>query len=196
LKNRAIEDECVKLAVFAARVGLGRKIAEEGFVQLAAGETGVENFGVNASGYGAEALLVEKTDQFASIALPEGEECGHADAGKIFLAVGAQIFEEDVAEGDRSNALVVEEVESFFHARFVDGIDALRGDANFLEREADRASLPLEEFAADAVHGDAIVAFRDGGEKSNDLEMLLLEQRVERHGAVFAAAPAEEDGFG
>jgi hypothetical protein len=26
--------------------------------------------------------------------------------------------------------------------------------------------------------------------------MFLLEQCVQRHGAVFAAAPAEEDGFG
>src|SRR5260370_19509882 len=130
------------------------------------------------------------------MALPEGEERGHADAGEGFLAVGAEVFEEDVAEGDRSNALVVEVAEGCFHARFVDGIDALRRDVNFVEREADRASLALEEFAADAVHGDAVVAFRNGGEKSNDLEMLLLEQRVERHGAVFAAAPAEENGFG
>jgi len=72
----------------------------------------------------------------------------------------------------------------------------LRGDANFVEREADGASLALEEFAADAVHGDAIVAFREGGEKSDDAEVFLLEQRVQRHGAVFAAAPAEEGGFG
>jgi hypothetical protein len=54
----------------------------------------------------------------------------------------------------------------------------------------------LEKFAADAVHGDAVVDFRDGCEKSDDLEMFLLEQGVQRHGAVFAAAPAEEDGFG
>ncbi len=71
----------------------------------------------------------------------------------------------------------------------------MRGDANFVEREADRFSLALKELAADAVHGDTVVAFGDGGEKGDDLEMLLLEQRVQRHGAVFAAAPAEEDGF-
>jgi hypothetical protein len=85
--------------------------------------------------------------------------------------------------------------EGFFHARFVDGIDALRRNKNFMEWQAERLRLQLEKFAADAVHGDAVVAFRDGGEKSNDLELLLLEQDVQRHGAVFAAAPAEEDGF-
>ena len=92
--------------------------------------------------------------------------------------------------------MAVEEAEGLFHARFVDGVDALRGDANFVEREADGFGLALEEFAADAMHGDTVVAFGDGGEKGDDLEMLLLEQGVQRHGAVFAAAPAEEDGFG
>jgi len=73
---------------------------EERFVQFAAGEAGIENFDVNADGNSAEALLVKKPDQFASIAFPEGEERGHADAGKIFLAVGAEVFKKDIAEGD------------------------------------------------------------------------------------------------
>jgi len=62
LKNRAIEDEGVELAVFAARVGVGRKIAKERFVQFAAGEAGIENFGIDASGNGAEMLFVEAAD--------------------------------------------------------------------------------------------------------------------------------------
>jgi len=94
-----------------------------------------------------------------------------------------------------SDALDVEETEGFFHARFVDGIDALRRDKNFVKRQADGLSLPLEKFTADAVHGDAVIAFCNRGEKSDDLELLLLEHRVQRHGAVFAAAPAEKDGF-
>ena len=195
MKNRAIEDEGVKLAVFAARVGVGRKIAEEGVVQLAAGEAGIKDFGVNARGDGAKAPLVKKPDQFASVAFPEGEEGGHTDAGEVFLAVGAQVFEKDIAEGNLMDILVAEVAESFFHARLVDGIGALRRDANFVQRQTERFSLPPEEFTADAVHGDAVVAFRYGSEKGGDLEVLLLEQRIQRHGAVFAAAPAEEDGF-
>jgi hypothetical protein len=62
MKNGTIEDEGVELTVFAARVGVGRKIAEEGFVQFAAGEAGIENFGVDAGGDGAETLLVEMAD--------------------------------------------------------------------------------------------------------------------------------------
>jgi hypothetical protein len=92
--------------------------------------------------------------------------------------------------------LVVKEAEGCFHAGFVDGIDTLRRDEKFVKRKGNGLSLLLQEFTADAVHGDAVVAFGDGSEKGDDLETLLLEQRVQRHGAVFAAAPAEENGFG
>jgi hypothetical protein len=64
-----------------------------------------------------------------------------------------------------------------------------------VQREADGFGLALEKFAANAVHGDAVVAFRDGREKSDDAILLLRKQRVQSHGAVFAPAPAEEDGF-
>jgi len=195
LKDGAIEDESVEFAVFTARVGVRRKIAEEGFVEFAAGETGIEDFGVNACGDGAETVFVEATDQFARIALPDGEERGHADAGEIFFAVGAEVFQEDIAESDRADALGEVNAQGFLHARFVDGIDALPRDEDFVKRETDGFGLALEKFAADTVHGDAVVGLGDGGEQGYDVESLLLEQGVQGHGAVFAAAPAEEDGF-
>src|SRR5205823_5907186 len=123
-ENGAIEDERVELTVFAARVGVGGEVAEKGSVKFAAGEAGSENFRINAGGNGAEAVFVKVADEFAGVAVPDGEERGHADAGEILFAVGAEIFEEDVAKGDFTNALVAEETEGFFHARFVDGIDA------------------------------------------------------------------------
>jgi hypothetical protein len=185
----------VEFAVFAARVGVGRKITEEGYVEFAAGEAGIEDFAVDAGGDGAEAVRVEMADEFACIAFPEGKESGHADAREISLAVGAEVFKEDISEGDSSNALVIEVEKRLFHAGFVDGIDALWRDRNFVQREAERFGLTMEKFSADAVHGDAIVILCDGGEKGDDAELLLLEKRVQRHGTVFAAAPAEEDGF-
>src|SRR5256885_8645009 len=172
----------------------GREL-EEGFVQLATSEAGIENVGVDASGNGAKALLVKKPDQLASVALPDGEERGHADAGEVFLAVGPQVFKEDIAEGDPSNTLAVEEAERFFHARLVDGIDALRRDRNFVQRQTKRFCLPPEKFTTNAVHGDALISFSDGGEQCDDAEMPLLLQGVQRHGAVFATAPAEQDRF-
>jgi hypothetical protein len=196
VENWTIEDERVELTVFAARVGVGGKIAEEGGVKFAAGEAGVENFGVNTDGNGAKMLVVEMADEFARIALPDGEESGHANASEVILAVGAEVFEKDIAKGDFADALIVKEAEGFFHAGLVDGVVALRRDENFVKRQTDGLGLLFEKFAADAVHGDAVISFGDGGEKSYNSEMFLLEEGVERHGAVFAAAPAEEDGFG
>ena len=172
-----------------------REIAEEGFVQFAASEAGIENFRIDASGDGSEMLFVEIANQFAGVALPDGKKGGHADAGEVFFAVGAEVFEEDIAEGDFSNALAIEEAEGLLHAGLVDGVDTLRRDGDFVKRQVERVRLAVEKFAANAVHGDAVVAFGDGGEKGGDVELLLLEQRVQRHGAVFSAAPAEEDGF-
>ena len=195
MKNGAIENEGVEFAVFAARVGAGRKIAEERGVKFTAGEAGVENLRIDASDDGAEMLFVEIADQLACIVFPEGKDCGHADTGEIFFAVSAEVFEEDVAESDLSNTFVTVGAEGLFHAGLIDGIDALRRNRDFVKRQAERGRLAMEKFAADTVHGDAVVALGDGSKKGGDVELLLLEQREQRHGAVFAAAPAEKNGF-
>ena len=59
----------------------------------------------------------------------------------------------------------------------------------------ERFRLPMQKFAANAVHADAVVTLGHGGEEGRDADIVLLEQRVQRESAVFAAAPTEEDGF-
>src|SRR5258708_33264313 len=103
----------MELTVFAAGVGVGRKVAEEGLVEFAAGKAGVENLGVDASGDGTETLFMEVAEQFAGIAFPDGKESGHADASEIFLAGGAEVFAGDVAGGRLAGALLLEEAGSF-----------------------------------------------------------------------------------
>src|ERR1700688_4237027 len=122
MKNRSIEDKGMEFAIFATGVGGCGKIAKKRFVEFAAGEAGIENFRIHASGNGGKALRVEILNKFARVAFPDGKECGHADASEILLAISAQVFEEYVAEGDLSNATVVEGAKHFFHAGFVDGI--------------------------------------------------------------------------
>jgi len=114
LKNRAVEDEGVKFAVFAAGVGVRGRSPEEGFVQFAAGEAGIESFRIDASGNGAETVLVEVADQFARVAFQMGK-IAVMPMRRDFFRVGAEVFEKDVAEGNLSNALVVEEAERLFH---------------------------------------------------------------------------------
>ena len=195
-EDGTVKDKSMKFPVFAAGIGVGRKIAKERVDEFTTGETGSENFGIDAGGHGTEMFCVEGANEFARVALPDGEKSGHAHARKVFLAIGAQVFQEDVAKGDFAYTLIVEDAQSLLHARLVDGIDALRWDAHFVQRQADGFGLLEQEFATDAVHADAVVAVGDSGEESRHAELWLLEQRVQGHGAVFAAAPAEEDGFG
>src|SRR5438552_3239539 len=61
-EDRTVENESMEFTVFAARVGVWRKVAEEGIVEFTAGEAGVENFGVDASSDGAETLLMKVAD--------------------------------------------------------------------------------------------------------------------------------------
>ena len=195
VKDGAIENESVEFTVFTARVRLRRKIAEERFVQFAAGEAGIEDFAVHADSDGAESIGVKGADQLAGIPLPDGKEGRHPNALEILLAIGTEILQENVTEGDRLNAVFEVHAKRLFHARFVDWIDALRRDADFVKRQTDRLGLPLEKFAADAVHTDALVAFGYGGEERDDVNVAPLKQRVQGHSAVFAAAPAEENWF-
>jgi len=55
-------------------------------------------------------VLVKKVNQFTGIAfqMGRGRSCR---CGRGFLAVGAEVFQENVAKGDLADALVVEEAE-------------------------------------------------------------------------------------
>src|SRR6516162_5824242 len=151
-EDGAVTDEGVKFAVFTARIGVRGKIAEKGFVEFSAGKAGEEDSRIDADGDGAEALHMKFANQFAGVALPDRKQSGHADAREVFLAIDAKVFEENVPKGDLANALIVKDAEGVLHARFVDGIDALRRDANFVQGQPDRVGLLKEEFATDTVH--------------------------------------------
>ena len=85
--------------------------------------------------------------------------------------------------------------ESLFHAFFVERVVAFWRDWNFVQRDLQGFGLLAKKFAADSVHGDAIVGFGDGREERNDFDVLVLAEGVQGHRGVFAAGPAEEDGF-
>ena len=190
------KDKSVKFAVFATGVRMGWEVAKKRFVEFTAGEAGIDDLGINADGDGAETLGMKKADELARVAFPKGKESRHAESRKSFFAIGTQVFEKDVTESHLANAPVVKPVQDLLHARFIGGIQAPRRDAYFVHGQTDGFGLELQKFAANTVHADAFVAFGDGGQKGRGAELLLPDERVKRHSAVFAAAPAEEDGLG
>ena len=86
------------------------------------------------------------------------------------LAVGADVLEKEVAEGDRLDIGQGWGGERLRHACFVDVVDARRRDANLHERNADRVGLPREQLAANAVHADPVVGVGDGRDQRLGLD--------------------------
>jgi hypothetical protein len=195
-EDGASEDEGVEFAVFATTVYACGKIGEKIGRKFAAGEAAIELFGVHANGDGAEPLLAEFASEFARVALPDRKDCVHAEAGEVAFAVLAQILEEDVAKSYGADAGGKLRAESVLHTGFVNGIDALRRDADFFEGQAESFGLPEEQCSADTMHADAVVVFGHGGEETGDADVGALAERVKGESAVFATAPAEEDGSG
>ena len=131
-KDGTVKDKGMELAVFPTGVDGGRKVTEKGCVEFAAREIGGQYLRIDARGDGTEVLGMEKLNEFARVALPDGKNGPHIEAREIFLPIGAQIFQEDVPECDLANALIVKEAQGVLHSRLVNGIYALLRDANFV----------------------------------------------------------------
>jgi hypothetical protein len=164
-------------------------------VEFATGERVRQNFRIDTGGDGAKFVRMKVADEFAGVALPDRKLSGHADAREIFLTIGAQVFEENVAESNGADALRVVREEGLLHTLFVKWIAALLGNANFMERDAHRLGLKSKKIAPDTMHADAVETFSDSGEEGDDLHLRIELQSVQGHSGVFAAGPAEEDGL-
>jgi hypothetical protein len=129
----------------------------------------------------------------AEVRAPDGEdgfEAGPCESGD---AVGADVLEEEVAEGDAVDALGDGAGEDVGHARLVVGVGAGEGQIDLPEGQPGGGGLLVEQLLAEAVDGDAAELLVDGGEQANDFILRLLAEQVEGPGAVLAAAPTKED---
>jgi hypothetical protein len=71
------------------------------------------------------------------------------------------------------------------------------GDDDELDGQAEGVGLVLDEGAADAVHGDAVVRLADAGDEPDDVEVGVAPAGVvEGQGTVLAPAPEEGGSSG
>src|SRR5215471_5873381 len=136
-KKRTVENKSVEFAVLSAGIHAWREIGEERLIQLAAGKAGIEHPWVNANCDGAKSERVELANQLTGVSFPKWKDCLHFEAREILFAIGAQVFQENIAEGDAANSLVQVVAHRRFHAGFVNGIDALRRDKNLVQRQTE-----------------------------------------------------------
>lgn len=107
----------------------------------------------------------------------------------MIFAVAANVFEVEVTEGDSADAVGDGVVAGFAHGFFVVCVGAGPGERDDVQGQACGGGLGCEEFAAGAVHGDAIEGGVEGGEEAGDLVFGIALEEVQGPRAVFAAAP-------
>src|SRR6267378_4016883 len=137
LKDGTVENERMEFAVLAARIDAGRQIGEKRFVENATREGWIEDTRIYTNHNRLKTQAQKIAGEFARIALPDGKQRFHPNLREIPLTINAQVFEENVAEGHSLDTSREVLVQSFFHSRFVRGVDALRGDQDRVERQAD-----------------------------------------------------------
>jgi len=100
-EDRSGMDEGVELAVLAAGVDAGGQVGEQLLVIRTPREGGVERSRVQTDDPRLEAGGDELSCQGARVASPQWEETAPAGCAESRLAVGADIFEKQIAESDR-----------------------------------------------------------------------------------------------
>jgi diguanylate cyclase (GGDEF)-like protein/PAS domain S-box-containing protein len=188
--------EGVELALLAARVHRRRQVVEEIGVVLPPGEAPVQLRGIDADQHRAEPRLHELPRQHCRVAPPDGEDRPHPHPPQHLLAVGANLLEEEVAEGDGLDSLGPKRFERLAGAGGVLLVRSARADLHRPQRKPQRLRLLLQQRAPHPVHADAVVVGRHGGEEAHYLEGGRCAQLAKREGAVLPAAPGEDHPLG
>src|SRR6185437_511361 len=95
-----VVDEGVELPVLATRVYFNWEVAQQLLVIFAPGERRVEHARVDAHDDRAEAGVEETRGQLAGVTAPEWKATTLARGRESALAVGADVFEKQISEGD------------------------------------------------------------------------------------------------
>src|SRR6266702_305540 len=182
-EHGAAEGEGVELAALATGIDFGRQAAEERRVEGAAGERRAEGARVDTGEMRAQAGDDHLSPEIGAPDREDGFEAGSFEQAD---AVGANVLEEEVSEGDAVEAFGDGAGADGGHARLEVGVGAGEGKIDLPERQSGGFGLLVEQLLAVAVDGHAAEFLVDGGEESDDLVLGLLAKEMKRPGAVFA----------
>src|SRR5207249_4875116 len=151
---------------------------------------------VDAGEIGLEAEPDEGSDELGRVPMPDREDALHADPRQVPLAIGAEILQEDVPEGDRPDARLAVFAHRAFHQRCVFLVGAaVRRQVELVERHPDRRGLLLEKLDPHAVVADAVELAGHRRQERHDLIPRAPAKFVERHRAVLTSTPREDHFF-
>jgi hypothetical protein len=183
----------VELPIFPAGIHARGQLLEKRGVILPAGELGRQDVRVHANHQGPEAQADEALGCFEGRAAPEREQAPHPRLLHPFLPVLPYFLQEEISEGDGSDAPARVRQERAAHQARVGFVRAVGREEDLLERMAQGCGLGPEEAARDAVHGDPVPA--DRRQERRNLDGARSPEFMKGQGGVLPAAPAEEDRF-
>ncbi len=194
-EHRPGVDGGVELSVFAAGIDAWREIAQEGRVEVAARKFARQLPGIDANDAGAQATGNHLFGKGASGTrrTPDGKDRLETGALQFVNAILADVFEEEIAEGNGFDAVRHSPRAGGAHGGFIVFVRARPGKRDGDQRQPRRGGLGFEQRAARAVHGHAVEGGVEGGKQADDLVLALLAEAVQRPAAVFAAAPGKEE---
>ncbi|MNV15272.1 hypothetical protein D3C71_1059900 [compost metagenome] len=185
----------MEFAILAAGINAQRQCVQQGMIEGATGECGIQVLGVHAAQMRAQAAVDHLLRQCAGIAAEQGEQRLPAQCVVLLFAPAADVLQQQVAEGHRLQlgpALPCF-VQGGGHALQVHGVVAGLRNPRLQQWQASGVRLGVQHVCAHALHRRALMAFGEGGKQRDHVHIVALLQLVQGPGGVFAAAPGQKD---
>src|SRR5205814_3655880 len=194
-KSGPVRHERVELTTLTAWIDARGQIGKECRIELASGEAFVELGGIDADQTRLESSVDEPLRELRGIEPPYWEAGLKTGSLQQSLAIRADVGQKKVAERDVSDigARFSDRLQRVVKRSFVRLIGAILLEQDFLERKSQALCLCMQQRPPHTMDTDAIVAARHTGEKTDDLELAAVAQRLQRQRTVLAAAPAQKN---
>jgi hypothetical protein len=183
----------VELAVLAARIDARRQLVEERAIPLATDERRGEHARVDARHPGAQAAGEHPIGQLARRNAPDGKERRQPRARQPILAVAADVFEKQIAEGGMREAIGDRGCDSLPHPRLVHLVRARVRNRHHAERQPGSHRLRFEHTAPYRMHGDPIDRLVHRRQQRTDRSGMGVVEHMQRPRAVLARAPRQQN---
>jgi hypothetical protein len=176
----------MEFSALAARVHVRRKRRE----QIAVVHPTRERFGelprIDAGQHRPQAGIEHAPGERGRFArgAPQGEERLEPRPAQALLAVGADVFEEEIPEGDVGHAFGPRSTEGRGHQRLVVRVRAGPRQQDRPQRETRRRCLRRDQLTTHRMHRHTIGGLVEGGEQPDELDIVLLAKLVQGPGAV------------
>src|SRR5258708_15807532 len=148
LKDRSVMNEAVIFAIFTAGIHAGRQLADEGRIQRPANIALFQLSIVRAADDGFETPIEKFLNKNAGVFLPQRENARHCQASEQALTPLPKILEENVAEDDIGDTLVLEGLQRRAQGRHIVVVAAPPADIHFVGGNAARRPLQVALFLA------------------------------------------------